>query len=60
MTNKQTNNPHNYQKLNLKNKNKNKNKLSKLELEQNHRNGNTRRVISGEGEKGEWGKMYRE
>ena len=37
-----------------------KQKLSKLEQGQNHRNGNTRRVISGEGERREWGKMYRE
>ena len=36
---------------------KQKQKLIKqLEQEQNHRNGDTWRVISGEGEKGEWEK----
>ena len=42
-------------------KNKNKNKLGKqLEQEQDHQNGDHRRVISGEGERGEWGERYRE
>ena len=41
--------------------NKNKSKLSKqLEQEQNHRNSDHWRVISGEGEREEWGKRYGE
>ena len=59
MNSKMTTNPQ-LPTTNSKN-NKYKNELSKqLEQEQNHRNRDHRKVISGEGEEGEWGKRYRE